>query len=105
MMVKRRLPIVYGNELAKCFYLKEAPSLLMRPLSRSQLAITRLTSENGLPEPTTRVHPEKAFTISVHLTNPDFRGWGTWGGGKFVPVNSWIAGGIGFYVLGRAPIA
>jgi AraC family transcriptional regulator len=105
VVVKRHLPIVYGNEFAKCFYLKEAPSLLMRPLSRSQLAITRLTLENGLPEPTARVYPEKAFTISVHLTNPDFRGWGTWVGGKFVSVNSWIAGGIGIYDLESDPIA
>jgi AraC family transcriptional regulator len=84
---------------------KEAPSLLMRPLSRSQLAITRLTLEDGLPEPTARVHPEKAFTISVHLTDPDFRGWGTSVDGKYLPVNSWIAGGIGIYDLESDPIA
>jgi hypothetical protein len=37
------LPISYGKEFAKCFYLDTAPSLLMRPLTRAQLAVTRLT--------------------------------------------------------------
>lgn len=103
--MKQHLPIVYGNELAKCFYLREAPSLLIRSLSRSQLAMTRLTLENGLPEPTASVHPERAFTISVHLRQPDYRGWGTWVDGKFLPVSSWKAGGIGIYDLESDPIA
>src|SRR3984957_3989021 len=93
-MVNEKLPISYGNEFAKCFYLKEAPSVLLKPMSRSQLAITRLTLKNGLPEPTAKVIPERAFTIAVHLYRPACRGWGTWVDGKFLPVESWMEGGV-----------
>jgi AraC family transcriptional regulator len=99
------LPLSYGNEFAKCFYLNEAPSLLMRPLSRAQLAVTRLTLKDGLPEPSASVRPEKAFTISVHLIDPVFAGWGTWVAGKFLRVKSWTAGGIGIYDLESDPRA
>jgi AraC family transcriptional regulator len=103
--MRTHLPISYGNEFAKCFYLKEAPSLLMRPLSRAQLAVTRLTLKDGLPEPSASVHPEKAFTIAVHLVDPAFQGWGTWVAGKFLKVKSWKAGGIGIYDLESDPRA
>jgi AraC family transcriptional regulator len=103
--MRTRLPISYGNEFAKCFYLSEAPSLLMKPLSRSQLAATRLTLKQGLPEPSASVHPEKAFTIAVHLIDPVFQGWGTWVAGKFLKVDSWRAGGIGIYDLESDPRA
>jgi AraC family transcriptional regulator len=103
--MKAQLPISYGNEFAKCFYLPEAPSLLIRPLSRAQLAMTRLTLENGLPASTASVQPEKAFTISVHLVDSDFNRWGTWVDGHFFRVKSWKAGGIGIYDLESDPRA
>src|SRR5580692_8239343 len=103
--MRTHLPISYGNEFAKCFYLNEAPSLLMRPLSRAQLAVTRLTLKDGLPEPSASVRQEKAFTISVHLIDPVFAGWGTWVAGKFLRVKSWTAGGIGIYDLESDPRA
>jgi AraC family transcriptional regulator len=99
------LPISYGNEFAKCFYLDAAPSLLMRPLSRAQLAVTRFTIKQGLPGPTVSVLPEKAFTVSVHLVDPIFQGWGTWVDGKFIKVQSWKKGGIGIYDLESDPRA
>jgi AraC family transcriptional regulator len=103
--MRTHLPISYGNEFAKCFYLNEAPSLLMRPLSRAQLAMTRLTLRDGLPEPSASVRPEKAFTVSVHLIDPVFQDWGTWVAGKFLKVKSWRAGGIGIYDLESDPRA
>lgn len=103
--MRAHLPISYGDEFAKCFYLNEAPSLLMRPLSRAQLAATRLTLSDGMPEPSASVHPEKAFTISVHLIDPVCQGWGTWVAGKFLKVKSWRAGGIGIYDLESDPRA
>jgi AraC-like DNA-binding protein len=103
--MRAHLPISYGDEFAKCFYLNEAPSLLMRPLSRAQLAATRLTLRDGLPEPSASVHPEQAFTISVHLVDPVFQGWGTWVAGKFLKVKSWRVGGIGIYDLESDPRA
>lgn len=72
-------------------------------MSRSQLAITRLTLRNGLLNPTASVIPEKAFTISVHLFQPVCRGWGTWVDGKFLPVASWMEGGVGIYDLESDP--
>jgi len=77
----------------------------MKPLSHSQLACTRLNLKQGLPEPSVSVHPEKAFTISVHLVDPHPQKWGTWVDGKFSPVKSWAAGGIGIYDLESDPIA
>jgi AraC family transcriptional regulator len=83
----------------------EAPSLLVKPLSRTQLAVTRVTSRNGLAAFTASVRAEKAFTIAVHLIDPDFRRWGTWIGGRFVKVKSWAAGGIGIFDLESDPRA
>jgi AraC family transcriptional regulator len=103
-MVNEQLPINYGNEFAKCFALKEAPSVLLQPMSRSQLAITRLIVKKGLVE-LPKVIPEKAFTISVHLCKPVCRGWGTWVDGKFLPVESWMEGGVGIYDLESDPRA
>jgi AraC-like DNA-binding protein len=64
-----------------------------------------LTVKNGLPDPTGSVRPEPAFTIAVHLRDPDFSKWGTWVAGKFHRVKSWVAGGIGIFDLEADPIA
>lgn len=103
-MANEQLPINYGNEFAKCFALKEAPSVLLKPMSRSQLAITRLVVKKRLVE-FPKVIPEKAFTISVHLYKPVCRGWGTLVDGKFLPVESWMEGGVGIYDLESDPRA
>ena len=103
--MRPQLPISYGNELARCFHLSEAPSLLVRPLTRTQLAITRVTSSIGLRASSASVRAEKAFSIAVHLIDPDFRGWGTWIDGHFVKVKSWGAGGIGIFDLESDPRA
>jgi AraC family transcriptional regulator len=105
ILMRTHLPVSYGDAFARCFYLEQAPSILMRPLSRHQLAATRLSCKAGLPDPSASVRPEPAFTISVHLTDPQFRGWGTWVSGTFQKVNSWQAGGIGIYDLESDPIA
>lgn len=100
-----RLPISYGDAFARVFSLAKAPSVLMRPLSRAQLAATRVTMKDGLRDPSASVPPERAFTISVHLIDPEVRGWGTWVAGKFLKVQSWKAGGIGIYDLEADPRA
>jgi AraC family transcriptional regulator len=102
-MANEQLPINYGNKFAKCFALKEAPSVLLRPMSRSQLAITRLIVKGLVEFP--KVIPEKAFTISVHLYKPVCRGWGTLVDGKFLTVESWMEGGVGIYDLESDPRA
>jgi AraC family transcriptional regulator len=103
--MRTHLPITYGRELARCFYVNEAPSLLMKLSPRAQLAVTRVTRMHGLPTPTASVRPEKSFTIAVHLIDPDFRRWGTWVDGRFVKAKSWVAGGIGIFDLESDPRA
>jgi AraC family transcriptional regulator len=101
--MKTHLPILYGNELARHFCVDAAPSFIMRPLSRAQLAVTRLTCKDGLTELSTRFRPEKAFSIAVHLVDPAFQNWGTWVDGKFLKVKAWRAGGIGVWDLESDP--
>jgi AraC family transcriptional regulator len=101
--MRTHLPILYGNELARHFYLATASSLMMRPLSRTQLAATRLTCEHGLADVSARMRPEKAFSIAVHLVDPVFQKWGTWVDGKFLKVKSWHAGGVGIWDLESDP--
>ena len=103
--MRKHLPVTYGKELARCFHVMDAPSLLVKLPSRSQLAITRVTNPYGLRIPSASVRPEKAFTIAVHLTNPDFRNWGTWIDGRFRKVQSWVAGGVGIFDLESDPRA
>jgi AraC family transcriptional regulator len=95
--------LFYGKEFAKCFYLKDPPSLLMAHKSGSQLAATRLAALNGLPEPTASVRPERGFTIPVHMlaSGPQ---WGTWVDGKFRS-ETWVPGGVGIYDMQSDPIA
>jgi AraC family transcriptional regulator len=103
--VRAELPITYGRALARCFYTADAPSLLVKPFSRTQLAVTRVTERTGLRAPSASVRPERAFTVAVHLIDPDFRKWGTWVDGQFVKVKSWVAGGIGIFDLESDPRA
>ena len=104
-MITGHSPVSYGDEFAKCFYIEEAPSYLMRPKTRFQVALTHLALSRGLPNPTRSVIPERGFTLSVHLIPPVCRGWGTWVDGKFLPVSSWAVGGVGIYDLEADPIA
>jgi len=67
--------------------------------------LTRLALNQGLPNPTRSVIPERGFTVSVHLIQPVCRGWGTWVDGRFLPVSFWAVGGVGIYDLESDPIA
>jgi AraC family transcriptional regulator len=104
-MVNSPLPVNYGDELASKLSLAKAPASLIKPGAAAQLAMTRLTVSAGLDRPTQKVIPEKAFSISLHLIRPDCSGWGDWINGKFHPVKSWAAGGVGIYDLESDPIA
>ena len=95
-----------GNTFGRCFHLRNAPSVLFGSKESAQLAITRITVPNGLPEPTAPVRPERGFTISLHLRQQTqtYR-WGTWVDGKFIPIRYWERGGVGVYDLEANPIA
>ncbi len=94
-----RAPICYGRDYARRFHLREAPSLLVKRLSHVQLAVTRLTSDTGMPWWSISVPPERAFLISVHLTEADITNWRVSVAGRHTKVASCAAGGIGIYDL------
>jgi len=54
--------------MAKYFRVGKGPNLVIRPPSEAQIAITRLASDESLPERTAAIPCERAFVVSVHLT-------------------------------------
>lgn len=107
MIAKRPQGILNsGNNFGRCFQLRNVPSVLFGSKEIAQMAITRITVPNGMPEPTTPLKPERGFTISVHLRQQmETYGWGTWVDGKFLPIRHWELGAVGFYDLEANPIA
>jgi AraC family transcriptional regulator len=96
-------PAAYGVQMAKYFRLGAAPSLVIRPPSKPQIAITRLLSPNGLPEQTAPIPREKAFVVSVHLTPACERGCEIWVNDRYSRIAEWPAGGVGIYDLEADP--
>jgi hypothetical protein len=89
--------------MAKYFRLPNARSLVIRPTSNPQLAITRLVSRIGLPERTTGIPPETAFEVSVHLTPAGERGCEIWVDDRYSRIGHWPSGGVGIYDLESNP--
>jgi AraC family transcriptional regulator len=96
-------PAAYGRQMAKYFRLGKAPSLVISPASKPQIAITRLTSENGLPDQTASIPREKAFVASVHLTRASDQGCEIWVDDRYSRITTWPAGGVGIYDLEANP--
>src|SRR5277367_1946667 len=103
MMSELREPAAYGGQMAKYFRLGKAPSLVISPPSKPQIAITRLTSQNGLPDQTGSIPGEKAFVVSVHLTPACVQGCEIWVDGRYSRIPTWPAGGVGIYDLETNP--
>jgi AraC-like DNA-binding protein len=89
--------------MAKYFRLAHAPSVVIRPLSKPQIAVTHLVSDVGLPERTASIPPEKAFVVSIHLTPAAERGCDIWVDDRHVRIKDWPAGGVGIYDLESNP--
>jgi AraC family transcriptional regulator len=97
---------MFGRKLAQHFSLPISSSLLIRPETDTQIAMTRMTMPNGFPGPTPHIPPEKAFSISVHLRRPaSVKGWGTWLDGRFHRVTEWDVGGIQIFDMESEPVA
>ena len=92
-----------GDQMARYFRLRKAPSLVIGPSSKQQIAITRLTSQNGLPEQTASIPREKAFVVSIHLTPACDQGCEIWVDDHYSRITSWPAGGVGVYDLEANP--
>ena len=93
----------YGGQMAKYFRLGRVPSLVIRPPSKPQIAITRLASTSGLPEQTASIPREKAFVVSVHLTPACDHGCEIWVDDRYSRISTWPAGGVGIYDLEANP--
>lgn len=97
---------MFGQKLAQHFSLPISSSLLLRPETKTPIAMTRMTMPNGFPGPTPHIPPEKAFSISVHLRRPvSVKGWGTWLDGRFHRVMEWDVGGIQIFDMESDPVA
>jgi len=105
MMSDVQQPAAYGGQMAKYFRLGKAPSLVIRPPSKPQIAITRLVSQDGLPEQTASIPREKAFVVSVHLTPASDQGCEIWVDDRYSRIAAWAAGGVGIYDLEANPRA
>jgi AraC family transcriptional regulator len=91
--------------MARYFRLRKAPSLVICPPSKQQIAITRLASPNGIPDQSASIPREKAFVISVHLTPACDRGCEIWVDDRYSRISAWPAGGVGIYDLEANPRA
>jgi len=90
--------------MATYFHLETAPTLAAIPSSKSQVSITRLKSEGGLADRTSRIPPERAFLISIHLSPAEYRDYEVWIDGEYDLIPSWRAGAIGIYDLESDPV-
>lgn len=98
-------PAAFGEQMARYFRLQKADSLVISPSSKPPIAITRLVSKVGLPNPTESIPPEKAFVVSLHLTPAGDRGCDIWVDGRHSRIPIWPSGGIGVYDLESNPRA
>jgi len=98
-------PAAYGGQMAKYFRLGKAPSLVIRPPSKPQIAITRLASLNGLLDRRASIPHEKAYVVSVHLTPACDQGCEIWVDGRYSRITTWPAGGVAIYDLEADPHA
>jgi AraC family transcriptional regulator len=94
----------YGREMGDYFHLAEVSSVLIPVFNRTHFAITRLRSEKGVPDCTSRIPPEDAFVVTVELHPAS--GWSceTWTQGTYSEVPFWPLGGVGIYDLRLDPV-
>lgn len=76
----------YGNRLAAHFHLKESEQVTTRWSGENPFAITRLQSNTGIPDRTTRVPSEAALHVSVSILPVPLRAYELWIDGKAINV-------------------
>jgi AraC family transcriptional regulator len=76
----------YGSRLAAHFHLKESEQVTTRWSGHNLFAITRLQSNTGIPDRTTRVPSEAALHISVSILPVPLRAYRLWIDGKAIDV-------------------
>jgi AraC family transcriptional regulator len=98
-------PAAHGGQMAQYFRLRRAPSLVICPPSKQQIAITRLASQQDLLDQTASIPREKAFVVFVHLTPACDQGCEIWVDDRYSRITTWPAGGVGIYDLEANPRA
>ena len=93
----------YGSQMATYFRLPKASSLVIQPVAKPPIAITRLVSEAGLAERSESIPVERAFVVSMHLTPASSEGCEIWVDDHHTRITSWPAGGVGIYDLEANP--
>ena len=88
----------YSNQRARYPHIEEAPTLLFPPNEKSQLAITRLTSNTGV-EQSARIPRTNAFLIAISMHPTALCGRENWIDGKHSRTSPWSTGGVGIYDL------
>src|SRR5271157_1858142 len=68
----------YGAQMATYFRLPKASSLVIQPVAKAPIAITRLVSETGVAERSESIPVERAFVVSMHLTPASSEGCEIW---------------------------
>jgi AraC family transcriptional regulator len=74
----------YGNNLAATFHLKESEHVSIAWTADNPFAITRLQSDTGIPDRTTRVPSEAALLVSVSILPVPLRAYELWVDGKAI---------------------
>jgi AraC family transcriptional regulator len=96
---------LHGKRLAQHVGLVHSSSLVLKPPSGLDLALTHLKAPNGLDGPSARIKSEPAHILTVHLKRPGLvKGWGMWTEGRFRPTTFWDIGGIDIVDLRADPI-
>ena len=97
---------LYGDRVAQHLGIVHSKSLVLKPPSGLNLALTHLQAPNGIDGPSSRIKSEAAHILTVHLKRPGLvKGWGMWTEGRFRPVSFWDLGGIDIVDLRTDPIA
>jgi AraC family transcriptional regulator len=103
MMTDSHREPAYGAQMATYFRLPKALSLVIQPVAKSPIAITRLVSETGLAERSQSIPVERAFVVSMHLTPASSEGCEIWVDNRHSRITGWPAGGVGIYDLEANP--
>jgi AraC family transcriptional regulator len=77
---------VFGESLAAHFHLERSEQVSTAWSADSHFAVTRLQSDTGIPDRTTRVPSEAALHISVSILPVPFRAYDLWIDGKAIDV-------------------
>lgn len=93
----------YGRRLAACFRLADPPTLIVRSLSRTRIAVTDIRCDTPDQGRTAPIPREDAFLVGIQLR--DCAAHELWLDGRAVPVTPWAAGTVTIYDLKRDPVA